>query len=305
MRNVRIRSLVVGLLALALLGAGCGSLTQAPPTATPLPPTPTPILEGLVDIGERSLSISCAGEGSPTVILEASEEDQGAAWSGVRDRVSEFTRACYYDRAGVGLSDPRPTTPTTAQDVVDDLHALLTAANIRGPYILVGNFMGGMFARLYASQYPEDTVGMVLVVTQGTDMPHRLLAALPPEAATEGHTLYGLRQFVLGVLDYVPYGPEALVFEASADQVGATGSLGSMPLVVLTHDPTGPGMGMPPEFSDSAEAEWTKMQQELATLSSNSALFIVEGASQYTILQDKPQAVADAILSVLAQVDGE
>ena len=305
MSNTRYWSLMVGLLALALLGAGCGSLTQAPPTTTPLPPTPTPIVEGLVDIGGRSLSISCAGGGSPTVILEASEMDQSAVWSGVRDRVSGFTRACYYDRAGVALSDPRPTTPATAQDVVDDLHALLTAANIGGPYILVGNFMGGMSNRVYASQYPEDIVGMVLVEVQHPEMPHRLLAALPAEAATEGHDLYGFRQFVLSVLDHVPYGPEALVFETFADQVEATGTLGSMPLVVLTHDPAESGEVWPPTFRERADVEWTKMQEELATLSSNSALFIVEGGGNYLILQDKPQAVADAILSVLAQVRGE
>jgi hypothetical protein len=61
-----------------------------------------------VDVGGRSLNIYCAGEGSPTAVLESGGNLPGYNWRLVEDRVSVFTRACWYDRAGYGWSDPAP-----------------------------------------------------------------------------------------------------------------------------------------------------------------------------------------------------
>ena len=86
--------------------------------------------------------------------------------------VAEFTRVCAYDRPGtyasigeddfVSRSDPI-AQPRTAPEVVADLHALLQAAEIPGPYVLAAHSLGGLFARLYASTYPDEVVGLVLV----------------------------------------------------------------------------------------------------------------------------------------------
>ncbi len=67
--------------------------------------------------------------------------------------------------------------PTTAGEAVTDLHALLRAAGEAGPYVLVGHSYGGLIVRLYASNYPEDVSGLVLVdaLTEG------LRAAETPE----------------------------------------------------------------------------------------------------------------------------
>ena len=88
------------------------------------------------------------------------------------DGVGAFTRVCVYDRPGTLLnaedtagrsrSDPAPL-PRTAQDVVADLHALLRAARVPGPYVLVGHSLGGLCVRLYATTYPEEVAGLVLV----------------------------------------------------------------------------------------------------------------------------------------------
>ena len=53
--------------------------------------------------------------------------------------------------------------PRTAQRIVNELHTLLTNARTKGPYVLVGHSFGGLAVRLYAAQYPEEVVGMVLV----------------------------------------------------------------------------------------------------------------------------------------------
>ena len=82
--------------------------------------------------------------------------------------VAEFTRVCAYDRPGTPVndkpsrSDPAPQ-PTTAADAVADLHALLSAAGEARPYVLVGHSYGGLIVRLYASAYPHEVCGLVLV----------------------------------------------------------------------------------------------------------------------------------------------
>jgi pimeloyl-ACP methyl ester carboxylesterase len=80
----------------------------------------------------------------------------------VQPRVAEFARVCSYDRAGVGESDPA-STPRTSADVVADLYALLGAAGVPEPYVLVGSSFGSMVIRLFASTYPEEIAGLVLV----------------------------------------------------------------------------------------------------------------------------------------------
>ena len=116
-----------------------------------------------VDIGGRALYITCRGEGSPTVLLDGGGFGGGVnSWVSVQPGVAAVTRVCSFDRAGVGASDPAPK-PRTAADAVADLHALLRAAQVPGPYVLVGASISGLFARLYATTYPEEVVGMVLL----------------------------------------------------------------------------------------------------------------------------------------------
>jgi len=110
----------------------------------------------------RRLNLYCIGEGSPTVIFESGLTEPINNWGWVQPLVARTTKACSYDRAGVGFSDPISRS-STAANIVDDLHTLLTGANIAPPYVLVGHSTGGLSTRLYAHTYPHDVVGMVLV----------------------------------------------------------------------------------------------------------------------------------------------
>src|SRR6476619_1203680 len=118
--------------------------------------------EMLVDVGGRRLYITCMGEGSPTVVLEHGMATESDSWAAVQRAVAQFTRVCAFDRAGRGTSDPAPT-PRTSEDMVADLHTLLANAHVPGPYILVGNSLGGFNARLDTHNYPEQGVGVVPV----------------------------------------------------------------------------------------------------------------------------------------------
>ena len=146
---------------------------------------------GLVDIGGgRQMYMECQGKGSPTVVFVSGLQDRAETWSTTLDSsgdrvfpsdeavlpaIAQTNRVCAYDRPGTILptgerpkdfkksrSDPVPQ-PTTLQDGVDDLHALLSASGERGPYVVVGHSFGGTIAELYASQYPQDVSGLVLI----------------------------------------------------------------------------------------------------------------------------------------------
>ena len=117
----------------------------------------------LVDIGGgRHLNLICFGEGAQTVVFEYGLGSNLLHWSKIARPVSEFGKACFYDRAGYGFSDPSEA-PATATSVTDDLHALLKQAGVGGPIILVGHSMGGLYATLYADRFFDELAGLVLI----------------------------------------------------------------------------------------------------------------------------------------------
>ena len=139
---------------------------------------------GLVNIGGgRQMYMECQGTGYPTAVFVAGAQDRAETWSTTKDpseqavlpAIAETNRVCAYDRPGTilatgeGEEDFKPSRsdpvdqPTTLQDHAADLHALLKASGERGPYVVVGHSMGGAVSRLYASEYPEDVSGLVLV----------------------------------------------------------------------------------------------------------------------------------------------
>jgi hypothetical protein len=147
----------------------------ASPSAVPAPagpasadPAASPSIEAKFAVADdgRRLALVCWGEGSPTVLLETGganiEEWTG---SGMVRRLATGTRVCTYDRAGTGTSDPAPNERRDADDVVSDLKALLVAADVDGPYVLLGRSFGGMIVTHYAETLPEDVVGVVVLDT--------------------------------------------------------------------------------------------------------------------------------------------
>lgn len=115
----------------------------------------------LVDVGGFRLNLYCMGSGSSTVVFDSGWGDWAPAWSKVQPQIAKWTRACSYDRAGTGLSDPGPM-PRTSVRIAEELHTALHRAKIAGPYILVGSAFGGDNVRTFADLYMDEVAGMVL-----------------------------------------------------------------------------------------------------------------------------------------------
>ena len=152
------KALAALLLAMAVTGAPARSAT--PDMAPRGFDLERPIFLTLKD--GRRIHFACFGAGSPTVIFESGGEGSILSWSKVAPATSGRTRACVYDRAGMGLSDP-PRAPVTAFSVTDDLMAVLDRAGIHGPVVLVGHSIGGFYATVFADRFPRRTAGLVLV----------------------------------------------------------------------------------------------------------------------------------------------
>ena len=112
--------------------------------------------------GGRKINLLCMGSGKRTVLFDAGGSDWSVIWALVQPAVAGRARACAYDRAGLGYSEPArgPRTPIA---IVEDLHALIHAAKLETPLVLVGHSLGGFNVKLYAALYPEDVAGMVPV----------------------------------------------------------------------------------------------------------------------------------------------
>src|SRR5262245_36497612 len=255
------RIVVIGLIVLMLATPSHTGAQSATPAASLVPASGD--FAGLVDIGGgRRLWLECRGAGSPTVVLESGYPNIAEVWdtialapgsdqTAVLPGVASFTRVCAYDRPGTLLppdrrsrSDPVLQLRTTA-DVVADLHALLAAAGVPGPYVLVGHSLGGIIVRQYAAAYPEEVAGLVLVDASHEQQNARYEAALSPEDWA------AFQRFQEQAMPNRADDPELeqIDFDASFTQLRAAAAahpLPPLPLVVLTRGRSSGAEG-PPE----------------------------------------------------------
>jgi len=306
------RLIRITIVALALVAAGCGvSGSDAPAPSESSEVGQAASVEeseggfaGLVDIGGgRELYLECRGTGSPTVVLVSGFRGSHDDWtnvinpddsagapkpsgSAVFPEVGSFTRVCAYDRPGTTYMDGTPTAstsvpqPTTAQEGAADLHALLTAAEEPGPYVLVAHSWGGLNGYLFASDYPDDVSGLVLV-DPGSEF---LQTELTPEQWAK---------FVQGAKELgEPEELEAADYQPSVDALRAAPPVGTIPAVVLTSDkPFDFGAG------DGTWPAWLAAQDRLAKLLG--AKHITDTNSGHYIAGEQPQLVIDAIRQVV------
>ena len=111
------------------------------------------------------------------MIFENSSFGTSTSFDAVRALVSRHTRACAYDRAGTGWSDPGPSL-IPANLLADDLHRLLERAGVAPPYILVPSSIGGLTAEFFARRYPDEVSGIVFL-DAGHSGALELVAAIP------------------------------------------------------------------------------------------------------------------------------
>src|SRR5262245_23185403 len=149
-----VRRGLIGICGLLVLIAVLGTAYQWLATRRDLAAVPPP--GRLVDIGGHRLHLWCTGDGSPAVVLESGLGGASFDWGFVQPEVAKFTKACSYDRAGMGYSDSGPG-PRTMRRIADELAALLDRARIDAPAILVGASIGGLAVRVFASDHPQRT----------------------------------------------------------------------------------------------------------------------------------------------------
>lgn len=281
---VLLRTVTVAVVALA-----CG---KAALPATGEARTGTPGRKGaLVDIGDRSLFLDCAGDGTPTVIFEAGGGTDGTAWRHVVPMLLRSTKTCVYDRAGTGLSSVAQR-PHTMQQMVDEFDRLLSRAQLAGSNVLVGHSLGGLLVRLYTSQHRDAVSGIVLVDPTTEEQDVRMWSLMPADLMSQFKQ--SLSQSSEG-LDY-----ESFV-RGMAELRSASRSLGNLPLVVLTA--VGTTEGDQPKVADALgrqlASEWLSMHEEVSHLSSNSAHILIE-ASGHDMPNDAPHVIVAAVEAVLA-----
>jgi len=268
-------------------------------------------IAGTFDVGGgRKMYLQCTGRGSPTVVLISGGGIAADQWDSplgqdphVYPTIAHSTRVCAYDRpgttragaeGGISRSDPVPQ-PSRPAPAVADLHALLTSAGETGPLVLVAHSYGGLIARLYAHDHPDDVAGMVLVDTFSPEVRHAL-GGMWPAWKTWNTTPAAI------VEEYPEY--ERVDFDKALDEVVANRSIRPMPLVVLTADapypaPTNPDL--PPDINVVTRHAQDVAQRQLALLVPG-AEHLTETHSGHDIMLDNPVLVSTAILDVVSAV---
>jgi pimeloyl-ACP methyl ester carboxylesterase len=275
----------------------------------------------LIDVdgsGGIRMHIYCVGEGSPTVVLDAGLNGGTMSWAPVQEQVSNHTRVCSYDRAGMSWSEPGPK-PRTFIRIADELHALLEAAGEEGPYVLVGHSVGAHTVRFFMQNHPTDVAGIVLV-----DPAHEkiLSTELIPVIQQLQRTYIGYAHlgfwryilnpdFIRGVegpnvpaeiinnLEVV-YSPKSLYTAAdelaamyeTVHALNATNIMGAWddkPAIVLSADN---------EIAHLTGA--LEHHKELASLSTGGEQILVPGG--HNIHYEHPEVVAEAILNIINTV---
>jgi hypothetical protein len=131
--NRRLKIALKGLAFLIAIGLVCGIVYEK--LGRKRDRARLPQIGRSVDIGGRTLNLSCSGIGGPPVVFESAGAGPGLGWEPLQAEVAKFTQACWYDRAGEGWSDPGPF-PRTSAAIARDLHELLNRAGVPPPYVL-------------------------------------------------------------------------------------------------------------------------------------------------------------------------
>jgi pimeloyl-ACP methyl ester carboxylesterase len=295
----------------------------------------------LVNIGGRKMNLYCSGKGATTVVFDAPSGEAGWNWFKVQPVVAAHTRACVFDRAGLGFSDPAKR-PNTSENVAEDLHKLLGGAGVKPPYVMVGNSLGGANVQVFAYRYPAEVKGLVLVEPQHEDETKRLdkasqgnikkIYAMAAEqykyclAAVRKGVKPGSEEQMNCIGDPAEnYGPtlgaavksatskpaywRVAIDEWDAIQVSdeqlrkLRRPFGDLPVVLLTRGVSPYAVPGKPQsaLNKAMEDENAAIHKEIAALSKRGKQRVVPGAG-HVIQADKPQAVVDAVLEVLDQV---
>jgi pimeloyl-ACP methyl ester carboxylesterase len=226
----------------------------------------------LVSVGDRRLSIDCEGDATKqTVVLLAGLGRTAEDWAKVQPAIAAFARVCSYDRAGSGGSD-KIAPPQNVAGIVEDLHRLLSAAREKGPYVLVGHSIAGIYCRRFAAAYPTDVAGLLFLDSSHEEQMSRLHEIDPAGP--------------------VPSGEMTDLFYPPGQKLDWSTNL---PLIVITQGKPGPPIaGLTAEQNAGFARVWRELQEDLSKRSSKGQFRVAENSGHFIQL-DEPKLVIKAI----------
>jgi pimeloyl-ACP methyl ester carboxylesterase len=262
-------------------------------------------LDEMVDVGSHRLHLYCRGQGAPTVVVDVGIGESTESWRALQDRIAPQARICTYERGGYHPSEPGPF-PRDSGRIAAELHSLLEAAGEETPFILTGHSLGGLNVQVYASRYPAQVAGMVLLDPPplpwllGEEYPGlrqmalQQIAAWRDQAAEAAQASEPEAQTSAAFLRTVASEHEE-AFGQSARQAAAIVSFGQIPLVVIASGKPNPGFG---DVAEAYQRYWAGESRKLAAKSGRSQ-FILAPQSSHHLHTDEPDLVVDAITSVV------
>jgi pimeloyl-ACP methyl ester carboxylesterase len=313
LRNWSRRALLYPALTLLLLIA-IGGAVGTVEGSTSSNPAPTSGHTYLAN-GHR-LYLNCVGSGAPTVVLFNGLGEWTPNWAWVQANVSRTTRVCAFDRAGEGWSGGNAVREDGHQ-LAADLHALLRVARVPGPYVLAGHSVGGIYALVYATQYPKQVVGLALIDSATPyqfDLPDypgfystfKRASALLPVAARTAMGRMALRSG-FGALP-AEARDAARAFNSTPSELTASRIEFLQLPTIFNQAKTLRSLDGKPLFVLSASVGemrgWDAAQNKLAHLSTSSVHQTVPGATHAALLEDKSFAAitSGAIKQVVDRV---
>ena len=270
------------------------STTTAPPTTIAVAPATNARPAGLVDqfatVDGRRMHVRCVGSGATTVILISGFNGSGEIWGSIETPIANDARVCSYDRFGTGTSDPASTVQTFTSQA-DDLHTALRSLDEPGPYVVVGHSFGGAEAVAFASMFPDDVSGLLLLDASPTTWPSAV-CAVPADGSDTA------RGFADTCAGFAPdANPEHLDVPAAFAEIDTIASLGALPMIVVTAA-AHPYPGLETAELAHLTDVWNTGQQHWAALSSAGHVVTVADTG-HDIQLDQPGAVIDQIQALL------
>jgi pimeloyl-ACP methyl ester carboxylesterase len=286
--------------------------------------------------GGFEMHLYCTGSGSPPVVLESGMGDSFLSWAKVQPRLSQLTRVCSYDRAGLGWSETRPGI-RDSNAVAEQLHSLLHESGMNEPFLLMGHSVAGLHMRVYQARYPKDIAGIVFV---DPSTPGQFAAFLPEGPGLDQKELDDARREkwkaalgltrLLGKCGAVPPGFEEwagwlkasdsdcdpALYTASEREMAArglsrqeadrTGPWGDLPILILSSDPDVWGKdwsGLPEALRKKWASAWSSLHEGLKQLSTRSRRVVARNSHHY-VQNDRPELVIDETERFVRQLRG-
>jgi pimeloyl-ACP methyl ester carboxylesterase len=253
-----------------------------------------------VCINGHELAYCCEGSRSPTVIFETGLGAESSEWSSIQHSIEAVTRTFRYDRIGRGASDPA-SSPRTAGDMVNDLHALLAATGVPSPYILVGHSFGGLLMRLFAHRFPKEVRALLLVDAMNECQFEVIGSALPRPAPDEHSMLSSFRQFWTAGWRNPQSTPEKIDFAGSFREVEGIHSLGQLPVHIISAGTAINSQFLPEQERPGLQSLWDALQSRFLELSPFARQSFALNSGHF-VQRDAPEVVIQAIKALIVRV---